>query len=90
MIIPNVILAIVAGSDTTASTMTNAVQLVISHPEAHKKLQREIDDAFNEHALPDIDADGEIERYSDVLAGLKFLNGVMWVIYPDSQLILVH
>lgn len=76
-IIPNVILAIVAGSDTSTSVLTNAVQLLLSHAEAYQRLQREIDEAFNENGIPDIDVDGELNRFSDVLAGLKYLNGVM-------------
>jgi len=77
MIIPNVVLAIIAGSDTSSSIMINTVQLLLSHPEECKRLQQEIDDAFNKHEIPGLDSDVEVNQFSDVLAGLKYLNGVM-------------
>ncbi|KAI0075130.1 high nitrogen upregulated cytochrome P450 monooxygenase 2 [Panus rudis PR-1116 ss-1] len=36
-------LAVVAGSDTTASILSNAFYFLLSHPEAYKKLQEEVD-----------------------------------------------
>ncbi|KAJ5713532.1 uncharacterized protein N7483_010713 [Penicillium malachiteum] len=37
-------LAIIAGSDTTGSTLTNILYFLAKHPEAYKRLQKELDD----------------------------------------------
>jgi cytochrome P450 len=80
IILPDVILAIIAGSDTTASALTNAIYLLLTHPVALRALTSELDEAFQKHDIPNvstISTDQEVERFSDVLAGLKYLNGVV-------------
>lgn len=80
VILPDVMTAIVAGSDTTSSVMTNAVHLLVTHPAALRELVTELDEAFQKHDIPNVSvlgADQEVERFSDVLAGLKYLNGVL-------------
>lgn len=39
-------LAIVAGSDTVAATLSNTLYLLLRHPQEYKKLQQEIDKFF--------------------------------------------
>ncbi|KAF5326985.1 hypothetical protein D9619_004819 [Psilocybe cf. subviscida] len=80
IILPDVVTAIIAGSDTTASAMTNAIYLLLTHPVALRALISELDEAFQKHDIPNVSAinqDQEVERFSDVLAGLKYLNGVL-------------
>ncbi|KAI0081603.1 high nitrogen upregulated cytochrome P450 monooxygenase 2 [Panus rudis PR-1116 ss-1] len=42
-------LAIIAGSDTTSSVLTNIIHKLLSHPDAMKKLQDEIDHYYPPH-----------------------------------------
>ena len=82
MIAQNCILAMVAGSDTTASAMSNAIYLLLSHPEKYQKLRQEVDTAFAEHGIdihtqPLATNEAVGKLYGDVLSGLKYLNGVM-------------
>ena len=78
----NAFLAIVAGSDTTASVLSNAVYLLLSHPDQYELLRREVDEAFDAHDIM-LDKrvfgeDGTIDKtYSEELGGLAFLNAVM-------------
>lgn len=81
VIISNCLLAIVAGSDTSSSAMSNAFYFLLSHPDKYRKLQEEIDNAYNTHQIPDLDVESdEVQSYHDVLAGLKYLNAVMYVV----------
>ncbi|KDR72623.1 hypothetical protein GALMADRAFT_757265 [Galerina marginata CBS 339.88] len=75
LIISNVLLAIVAGSDTTASVLSNVVYLLISHPDDYKKLQVELDGAFQEHGIELNETTSK--RYGDVFNGLGYLNAVI-------------
>ncbi|KAF9564495.1 cytochrome P450 [Agrocybe pediades] len=74
LIISNVLLAIVAGSDTTASVLSNAAYLLMSHPEKHRKLQREIDAAFREYQMLEFDP---LRTYDEMLSKLPYLNAVL-------------
>ncbi|KAJ6526246.1 cytochrome P450 [Mycena vulgaris] len=46
LMITNAILAIVAGADTTATVLSNALFYLLSHPESYKRLQAEVDENF--------------------------------------------
>ena len=82
MIISNVFLAIVVGSDTTASVISNAIYL-LSHPEAYMLLKKEVKDVFEINEIFNLDRDGSSSpfdtgiRYREVLAGMAYLNAVM-------------
>ena len=82
-IISNVFLAIVAGSDTTASAISNAIYLLLSHPEAYKRLKKEVKDVFEISEIFNLDEDDSSSpldagiRYKEVLAGMAYLNAVM-------------
>ena len=66
LVISDGVLAIIAGSDTTATTLSNVFYSLLSHPEAYQRLQEEVDryyppgeDALtpNQHAsMPYLDA----------------------------------
>lgn len=62
-------LAVVAGSDTTSSTMTVLFYYLMSHPSAYKRLREEIDSGFPIHDGYPFDA--------SKLASLQYLNAVM-------------
>ena len=86
LIITNVLLAIFAGSDTTATVISAAFYLLLTNPDKYKALQSEIDNAFVEHGIDfgasnTVEVDADIKPYGEVLAGLEYLNGVMWVSY---------
>ncbi|KAF7333636.1 hypothetical protein MSAN_02406600 [Mycena sanguinolenta] len=46
LVISNATLAIVAGSDTSATVLSNTFFFLLSHPESYHRLQSEIDEAF--------------------------------------------
>ncbi|KAF7373203.1 Cytochrome P450 [Mycena sanguinolenta] len=46
LVISNATLAIVAGSDTSATVLSNTFFFLLSHPESYDRLQSEIDEAF--------------------------------------------
>ncbi|KAJ7685747.1 cytochrome P450 [Mycena polygramma] len=46
LLVTNAIFAIGGGSDTTATTLSNTVFCLLSHPTAYKRLQEEIDETF--------------------------------------------
>ncbi|KAJ6588103.1 cytochrome P450 [Mycena capillaripes] len=46
LLVANSALAIVAGSDTSATVLCNTFFLLLSHPESYKRLQWELDQAF--------------------------------------------
>ena len=61
-------LAIVAGSDTSATAISNVLYLLLRHPECMKRLQKEIDETF-----PDPDAVMDYSRQADMV----YLNACM-------------
>ncbi|KAF8182926.1 cytochrome P450 [Pholiota molesta] len=82
MIISNALLAIVAGSDTTAFTLSCVMYLLLSTPEAYQRLQWEVDEAFAKHDIPNMDIEIRPEdpieaRYGDILGSLPYLNAVI-------------
>ena len=60
-------LAILAGSDTTSSAISNILYFLISHPAAYKRLQAEVDGLGDQ--LTDCSAQAQ----------LPYLNAVMYV-----------
>jgi cytochrome P450 len=66
-------LAIVAGSDTTSTTLANALAYLLSDPASMKRLQRELDEAARKADLASLEEPLDF----DVLAELPFLNAVM-------------
>ena len=46
------VLAIVAGADTTATTLTSVFYFLLRNPEAYRRLQEEIDTTFPDHEEP--------------------------------------
>jgi cytochrome P450 len=82
IIISNALLAIVAGSDTVATAMSSAIYFLLANPEKYKRLQTEIDAAFDEHEIPDTISSSEKtpKHYSDILGRLSYLNAVMYVL----------
>ncbi|KAA8901371.1 cytochrome P450 67 [Sphaerosporella brunnea] len=62
-------LIIIAGSDTTASTLAHAFYFLAKYPGAYKKLQNVLDAAF---------PGGDAEFSNATACGLKFLEGVIF------------
>ena len=61
VVLSDSVLAMVAGSDTTANVLANTFWLLVRHPEVYKKLQAEVDkyyplgeDALNPKHHPDM------------------------------------
>lgn len=69
LIASNVVLAILAGSDTTASVLSNIFYFLLTHPDDYNTLREEID-----HAFP---LDAPETPQLDVVSKLSFLNAVM-------------
>jgi cytochrome P450 len=46
LVVSNSVLAIVAGSDTSATVLANTFFLLLSHRESYKRLKLELDEAF--------------------------------------------
>lgn len=65
-------LAIVAGSDTTSTTLSGVFFNLLTHPEYYERLRREVDDVFppGEDPLSDANAGAR-------MAEMKYLNAVM-------------
>ena len=69
VLVSNAITAIIAGSDTTAASIAQALYLLMGHPSCYKRLQAELDEAFPpEKGMP---------TDSAKLARLAYLNAVM-------------
>jgi cytochrome P450 len=69
--ISNAVLAIIAGSDTVATVMSNTFFFLLSHPEVYQRLQLELDEVFPPRFKEPTDA--------AILSGLPYLNAVMYV-----------
>ncbi|TFY64573.1 hypothetical protein EVJ58_g2549 [Rhodofomes roseus] len=69
VLVSNAVTAIVAGSDTTAASLTHALYLLMGHPTCYKRLQSELDAAFP--------PGGEMPTDSAKLAQLEYLNAVI-------------
>lgn len=65
------VLAIVAGSDTTATTLSSLFWALLSHPTAYRRLQAEVDRYYP----PGEDASSTTHHLQ-----MKYLNAVMWAI----------
>jgi benzoate 4-monooxygenase len=61
---------LIAGSDTTSNSLTHILDLLCRNPHVHRKLQKEIDEAF-----PDVPYDF-VAEYEDV-KDLEYLHGVI-------------
>lgn len=68
----NALLAIVAGSDTTASVLSNIVYYLLSNTADYARLRKEVD-----HAFPPLE---EVPLDIEKLPRLTFLNAVMYAI----------
>ena len=69
VLVSNAITAIIAGSDTTAASIAQALYLLMGHQSCYKRLQAELDDAFPlGRGMP---------TDSARLARLEYLNAVM-------------
>jgi cytochrome P450 len=64
-------IAILAGSDTTATALANAVYYLITRPECMARLRAELDEAAGQGAGCDVDVN------ADKLTELKFLQAVI-------------
>ena len=73
-IVSNAILAIVAGSDTTATTLSNCFFYLLSNKPYYLRLKEEIDQAISYGDPLDIN--------TGVLQGLPYLNAVVYVSKP--------
>ena len=69
-------LAIIAGSDTTSSTLTAVIYYLLLNPVAYERLQEEVDSAF---------LSGEEPLDVLTLSQMEYLNGCMWVTTPRSS-----
>lgn len=71
-VIVNGELAIVAGSDTTSTTLSGVFFNLLTHPEYYERLRREVDEVFpmGEDPLSDANAGAR-------MAEMKYLNAVM-------------
>lgn len=64
-------LAIIAGADTTATTLSALIYYLLLHPEMAARLRAEIDEFFPHREEP-VD--------SGRMAGMSYLNACMWVV----------
>ena len=77
-IISDGVIAIIAGSDTTSTTLSGLFYYLMSNPVEYKRLQNEIDAAFPPEEGDPFDA--------TKLAEMPFLNAVMYVWPPPRPL----
>ncbi|KAJ7806101.1 cytochrome P450 [Mycena olivaceomarginata] len=78
LVVANSVLAIIAGSDTSATALANTFFFLLSHPESYKRLQLEIDEAFP-HGVKE-------PTNAALLPSLPYLNAVMYLNYPKESL----
>ncbi|KAK7042168.1 cytochrome P450 [Favolaschia claudopus] len=69
LVVSNAVLAIVAGSDTSATVLSNTFFFLLTHPASYKRLQLEIDQAFPLGSKEPTDP--------ALLANLPYLNAVI-------------
>ena len=67
------VLAIVAGSDTTATILSSLFWALLSHPTAYRRLQAEIDRYY---------PPGEDALSTAYHPEMQYLNAVMWAVPP--------
>ncbi|KAJ7364523.1 cytochrome P450, partial [Mycena albidolilacea] len=69
LVVANSVLAIIAGSDTSATVLANTLFFLLSHPESYKRLQLELDEPFP----------GGVKEPTDaaLLSSLPYLNAVI-------------
>lgn len=75
LVFRNALLAIVAGSDTTSSVLSNVFYYLLRHPTCHARLRAEIDEAFGSNSSGDGSESAVLEI--DKLTNLSYLNAVM-------------
>ncbi|KAF5329713.1 hypothetical protein D9619_009153 [Psilocybe cf. subviscida] len=69
LIIPNVVMATLAGADTTASVLSGIIYYLLRYPEYLKRLQHEVEETFPQHRTAPID--------TTKLAKMQLLNGII-------------
>ncbi|KIJ45855.1 hypothetical protein M422DRAFT_226922 [Sphaerobolus stellatus SS14] len=67
LIISNATLAIIAGSDTTASVLSNIVYYLVRYPEYLRRLQEDLDKRFPEYSAIDLDQLSHIELLTMII-----------------------
>lgn len=81
LVISNATLAIIAGSDTTSTVLSNILSYLIAHPEYMKKLRAEIDENF--HLGDMVHGTSAIELSK--LGSMKILNAIMYVVFSEAE-----
>ena len=69
--------AVIAGSDTTSTTLAGLFYYLLSNPDAYTRLQEEVDSVFPGQEGYPLD--------SGKLSGMQYLNAVMCVLTGRSQ-----
>jgi hypothetical protein len=82
LVVSNSVLAIVAGSDTSATVLANTFFLLLSHRESYKRLKLEVDEAFPRAVKEPTDP--------ALLSSLPYLNAVMYVFLATISIQLNH
>lgn len=77
LVFRNALLAIVAGSDTTSSVLSNVFYYLLRHPTCHARLRAEIDEAFSSSSSGDGHGSESAVLEIDKLTNLSYLNAVM-------------
>jgi cytochrome P450 len=79
--VSHAVLAIIAGSDTSATVLSNIFFFLLTHPESYERLQVELDKA--------IPTGGKEPTNAALLSRLPYLNAVMYV-RLEYRIILRH
>lgn len=82
-IVSHSLLTIVAGSDTTSTTLSAALCFLLSDRKVYDRLREELDSAFPDTTVSTIDGWPDIQI--DQLAKLEYLNAVMCVYLAGRQ-----